>query len=139
MKAVLGSEVGKGQSPSSTGRNPPAHAPGMQFCRFDDEAEGHVTLGLSRSLVKETFQVAVKTWRSAPDAVVLPVRNLGDEAVSFGSNTVLVREDGHLVLVVVEAVASVKKPPTEEEARRANRERLITLTLQVLSRIPKNS
>lgn len=138
VKAVLRSEVGKGRSPSSAGRNNPAYVPGMQFCRYDDEAGGHATIGLTRALAEDTFKAAEKSWRSAPDAEVLRVRNLGDEAVYSGSNSVLVRQDRHLILVEVDAVASVKTPPTPESARRASRERLITLTLQILSRLPKS-
>jgi len=130
LEAVLGAKVGKGQHPTKTGRRTPG-VPGMQFCRFDDEAEGHALLGLSWSLSQATFKQTAESW---PD--VVRVHNLGDEA-AFGAGILLVRQGRYLFLSEVEALAP-EAPPTPEEARRVQRERMTLLALKALARLPKH-
>lgn len=137
VETALGRKVvGRRSDPATFGKRPPL-TPGMQFCRFAGDGAGvaAVSVGLASAFAPQAFKEAVARLQ-AEGFHPQPVRNLGEDAVSYFGGTLLVLEGRHVLYI---SVARPEQPPEElvQPAPPAARERNVTLALKALERLPK--
>ena len=128
VEAVLGREVGQPREPE------PLHiAVGMRACAYGEPGE-EVTVGLSSSFAPQVFDKAVAKLK-ANNVALVPLHNIGDEAVAFFGGWLLVRVNPYVLYLGIKRT----NPPflPTEAAPPAIREQNINLALKALDRLPK--